>query len=104
MPADDLKAYATSSSTDFYALLDLTPQSSQRDLDRQWRKTALKYHPDKVGASDAAAREKFHLAQIGYDLLSDPAAKAVYDGARGARERKRREREVFEGRRARMRD
>ncbi|KAI4185108.1 MAG: hypothetical protein LQ346_005985, partial [Caloplaca aetnensis] len=92
MPADDLKAYATSS-TDFYALLDLTPQFSQKELDRQWRKTALKYHPDKVGASDTVAREKFHLAQIGYDLLSDPAAKAIYDGARGARERKKRERE-----------
>ncbi|KAL8649201.1 MAG: hypothetical protein Q9210_004541 [Variospora velana] len=103
MPLDDLKAYANST-TDFYALLSLTPQSSQKELDRQWRKTALKYHPDKVGATDTAAKEKFHLAQIGYDLLSDPAAKAVYDGARSARERKKKEREVFEGRRARMRD
>ncbi|KAL8754591.1 MAG: hypothetical protein Q9184_005070 [Pyrenodesmia sp. 2 TL-2023] len=103
MPLEDLKAYATSS-TDFYALLDLTPQSSQKELDRQWRKTALKYHPDKVGSSDTIARERFHLAQIGYDLLSDPAAKAIYDGARSARERKKREREVFEGRRAQMRD
>ncbi|KAL9008625.1 MAG: hypothetical protein Q9173_006269 [Seirophora scorigena] len=103
MPLDDLKAYATST-TDFYALLSLTPQSSQKELDRQWRKTALKYHPDKVGSTDTAAREKFHLAQIGYDLLSDPAAKAIYDGARSARERKKREREVFEGRRAQMRD
>ncbi|KAL8846653.1 MAG: hypothetical protein Q9221_008260 [Calogaya cf. arnoldii] len=103
MPLDDPKSYATSD-TDFYALLDLTPQSSQKELDRQWRKTALKYHPDKVGSSDTAAREKFHLAQIGYDLLSDPAAKATYDGARSARDRKKREREVFEGRRAQMRD
>ncbi|KAI4152098.1 MAG: hypothetical protein L6R39_001898 [Caloplaca ligustica] len=104
MPLDDLKSYANSS-TDFYALLSLDPHTfSQKELDRQWRKTALKYHPDKVGSSDAAAREKFHLAQIGYDLLSDPAAKAVYDGARSARERKKREREVFEGRRAQMRD
>lgn len=103
MPLDDLKSYATST-TDFYALLSLSPTFSQQELDRQWRKTALKYHPDKAGASDVAAKEKFHLAQIGYDLLSDPAAKAIYDGARGARERKKREREVLDGRRAQMRD
>ncbi|KAL8872826.1 MAG: hypothetical protein Q9174_001604 [Haloplaca sp. 1 TL-2023] len=103
MPGDDLKQYATSS-TDFYALLDLTPSSSQRELDRQWRKTALKYHPDKVSVDDTSAKEKFHLAQIGYDLLSDPASKALYDNARNAREQRKRASELFEGRRREMRD
>ncbi|KAL9598832.1 MAG: hypothetical protein Q9219_004251 [cf. Caloplaca sp. 3 TL-2023] len=102
MPSDDLKTYATSD-TDFYALLDLTPSSSQKELDRQWRKTALKYHPDKVG-NDATAKEKFHLAQIGYDLLSDPTAKALYDNARSAREQRKRQRDLFEGRRRQMKD
>ncbi|KAL8717838.1 MAG: hypothetical protein Q9225_004961 [Loekoesia sp. 1 TL-2023] len=102
MPSDDLKTYATST-TDFYALLDLNPSSSQKELDRQWRKTALKYHPDKVG-NDASAKEKFHLAQIGYDLLSDPTAKALYDNARNAREQRKRQSELFEGRRRQMKD
>ncbi|MCJ1358867.1 MAG: hypothetical protein MMC33_008867 [Icmadophila ericetorum] len=102
MPNDDLKTYATST-TDFYELLGVTFETSQKDIDRAWRRTALKYHPDKVGA-DPVAREKFHLAQIGYDILSDPQIKVLYDNARTAREQKRRQNEVFEGKRRQMKD
>ncbi|KAL2048220.1 hypothetical protein N7G274_000131 [Stereocaulon virgatum] len=102
MPSDDLKNYATSD-TDFYALLGITFETSQKDIDRAWRKTALKYHPDKVGP-DPSAREKFHLAQIGYDLLSNPASKALYDNARIARLQRKRQNELFEGRRRQMKD
>jgi DnaJ family protein C protein 17 len=99
----DLKTYATST-TDFYALLSLPPTFSQSELDRAWRRTALKYHPDKVGASDTVAAEKFHLAQIGYDILSDPTIRTLYDNARTAREQKERARKMFEGERKKMRD
>ena len=102
MPSDDLKNYATSS-TDFYDLLGVTFETSQKDIDRAWRRTALKYHPDKVG-NDPVAKEKFHLAQIGYDLLSDPASKALYDNARTARLQRKRQNELFEGRRRQMKD
>lgn len=103
MPSDDLKNYATSS-TNFYELLSLPENPSQSEIDRAWRRTALKYHPDKVGASDTVAREKFHLAQIGYDILSDPAIKSIYDNARTAREQKRRQNELFEGKRRKMKE
>ena len=102
MPSDDLKSYATSN-TDFYDLLGVTFETSQKDIDRAWRRTALKYHPDKVG-NNAVAKEKFHLAQIGYDLLSDPASKAIYDNARNARLQRKRQNELFEGRRRQMKD
>ena len=102
MPSDDLKSYATSD-TDFYDLLGVTFETSQKDIDRAWRRTALKYHPDKVG-NDPVAKEKFHLAQIGYDLLSDPASKALYDNARTARLQRKRQNELFEGRRRQMKD
>lgn len=102
MPSDDLKQYATSD-TDFYELLGISFETSQKDIDRAWRKTALKYHPDKVG-NDLVAKDKFHLAQIGYDLLSDPASKAIYDNARSARLQRKRQNELFEGRRRQMKD
>ncbi|KAL8824933.1 MAG: hypothetical protein Q9191_004719 [Dirinaria sp. TL-2023a] len=106
MPSDDLKDYATSD-TDFYELLGITFENSQKDLDRAWRKTALKYHPDKVTGDPAAkeiARHKFHLAQVGYDLLSDPTTKALYDNTRAARLQKKRQNELFEGKRRQMKD
>jgi DnaJ family protein C protein 17 len=102
MPSEDLKTYATSD-TDFYELLGITFETSQRDIDRAWRKTALKYHPDKVG-TDPVAKEKFHLAQIGYDLLSDPTIKLLYDNTRTARLQRKRQNEAFEGRRRQMKD
>ena len=102
MPSEDLKQYVTSD-TDFYELLGISFETSQKDIDRAWRKTALKYHPDKVG-NDQVAKEKFHLAQIGYDLLSDPSSKAIYDNARTARLQRKRQNELFEGRRRQMKD
>ena len=102
MPSDDLKDFQTST-IDFYELLGLGYEFSQKELDRSWRKTALKYHPDKCGP-DEEAKKKFHLAQIGYDLLSDPSTKATYDNARTARLQKQRQNELFEGRRRQMKE
>lgn len=100
MPFNDLKDHAVSD-TDFYALLGVTFETSQRDIDRAWRQTALKYHPDKVG-DDPAAKEKFHLAQIGYDLLSDPASKSLYDSARNVRIQREKKNNELQGRRRTM--
>jgi DnaJ family protein C protein 17 len=102
MPSDDLLEHAKSDQ-DFYALLGagVHPGSAEGDIRRAYRRTALKHHPDK-NKDDPDAVIKFHALQIAFDVLSDPAAKAAYDNARLAREHKRRQREVFEGRRRTM--
>ncbi|KFY19239.1 hypothetical protein V491_04532 [Pseudogymnoascus sp. VKM F-3775] len=101
MPKDDLLEHA-SSTVDFYALLGVEFESSSSDIRRAYRKTALKYHPDKLGA--AFDPEKFHLLQVANDVLSDPTAKAAYDNARNARLQKVRQEQLFEGRRRQMKE
>ncbi|EEP80135.1 predicted protein [Uncinocarpus reesii 1704] len=102
-PSDDLKAHAASSH-DFYALLDISPAAADTEIRRAYRRTALKYHPDKLQDPKPADIEKFHLLQIAYDVLSDPSIRQLYDNAREARERKKRENEMLEGVRRKMKE
>lgn len=102
MPIDDLKEHATSSH-DFYELLGVNFETSEADIRRAYRRTALKYHPDK-NVDNPAAVDKFHLLQIAYDVLSDPAVKAIYDNARRARKDKEERDQAFEGKRRKMKE
>lgn len=103
MPTDDLKAHAASSQ-DFYALLDLSPAANESEIRRAYRRTALKYHPDKIANPTAADIDKFHLLQIANDVLSDPAIRQLYDNAREARVRKQRERDQMDAAKRKMRE
>ncbi|KAK5746574.1 hypothetical protein LTR17_000590 [Elasticomyces elasticus] len=104
MADNDLKQQALSSTTDFYDLLDVQPSASDSEIRRAYRKTALIYHPDKAGANNIPAREKFELLQIAYDVLSDPAVRELYDNARRAKEEKKEREAQFEGRRKWMKE
>jgi DnaJ homolog subfamily C member 17 len=75
---DEVKLYAEH---DFYALLDVTFETSESNLRRAYRKKALISHPDK-NPDDSEADNKFQLVKIAYDVLSEPALRAAYDVAR----------------------
>lgn len=100
---DDLKAHAASTQ-DFYALLDLSPAAAETEIRRAYRRTALKYHPDKIANPTPADIDKFHLLQIAYDVLSEPSIRQLYDNAREARQRKQRERDMMDAAKRKMRE
>jgi len=100
---DDLKAHAASNQ-DFYALLGVSPAAAEPEIRRAYRRAALKYHPDKIANPTPADIDKFHILQIGYDVLSDPSVRQLYDNAREARERKQKERDMMGAAKRKMRE
>jgi len=64
--------------TELYKILEVSPDASEADIKKAYRKLAVKYHPDK-NQGDAAAAEKFKEISAAYDVLSDPEKKKIYD-------------------------
>ncbi|KAH6680783.1 putative Pre-mRNA-splicing factor cwc23 [Halenospora varia] len=98
----------TTSDVDFYELLGVTfnpsPDSDafKAELRRAYRKTALKYHPDKAGKDYDP--DKYELFQAANEVLSDAALKEKYDNHRNAKLQRQRANELFEGKRRQMKE
>jgi len=63
--------------TKYYDLLDASPDASEAELKKAYRKKALRLHPDKGGDP-----ELFKEVTHAYEVLSDPQKRSIYD-ARG---------------------
>lgn len=63
---------------DYYEILGVDKSASAEEIKKAYRKTAIKYHPDK-NPDDAAAEEKFKEAAEAYEVLKDPQKKQRYD-------------------------
>lgn len=68
--------------TDLYLLLNVERNAQDTEIKRAYRKTALKYHPDKNPSKDAA--EKFHFLAVALETLTTPSLRARYDQIRNA--------------------
>jgi DnaJ family protein C protein 17 len=102
MANNDLLKWTTSD-VDFYELLGITfEQCSESELRRAYRKTALKYHPDKVGKDFDP--DKYELFQAANEVLSDPELKEKYDNHRNAKLQRQRANDLFEGKRRQMKE
>ncbi|KAH9601850.1 DnaJ domain [Trypanosoma melophagium] len=61
---------------DYYAVLNLSPSCSAREVRDAYKHLALLYHPDRADESYAA---NFRAVKDAYDVLCDPARRYLYD-------------------------
>lgn len=64
--------------TKLYDSLGVKPTSTQDEIKKGYRKSALKFHPDK-NKDDPNAAEKFKECSQAYEILSDPEKRKIYD-------------------------
>ena len=66
------------SKKDYYNLLEVDRNSSDEDIKKNYRKFALKYHPDKNQGNEEACN-KFKDISEAYSILSNPDKRKQYD-------------------------
>lgn len=63
---------------DYYDVLGVSKGASKEEIKKAYRKTAMKYHPDR-NEGDSAAEDKFKEAAEAYEVLGNENKRAKYD-------------------------
>lgn len=63
---------------DYYAVLGISRQASDKEIKQAYRKLARQYHPD-VNPNDKNAESRFREINEAYTVLSDPEKRKRYD-------------------------
>ncbi|KAJ5991897.1 Heat shock protein DnaJ N-terminal [Penicillium sp. IBT 35674x] len=64
---------------DYYADLGLAPSAESEEIKKQFRKLALKFHPDRNPGREQEFIAKFQSIQAAHEILSDPQQRLKYD-------------------------
>jgi len=63
--------------SDYYKLLGIQKNASEKEMKKSYRKLSLKWHPDKNNSEEA--KGKFQEISEAYAVLSDPKKRGIYD-------------------------
>lgn len=63
---------------DYYKILSVSPNASQEEIKKAYRRLAKRYHPD-LNRGDSEAEEKFKEIQEAYEVLGDEQKRKQYD-------------------------
>lgn len=63
---------------DFYEVLGVSRDASERDIKKAYKRMAMKYHPDRT-KGDKDLELKFKEVKTAYEILMDPQKRAAYD-------------------------
>lgn len=64
---------------DYYAILNIPKNATNDEIKKNYRKLAIKWHPDKNPNNKKEAENKFTQIAQAYEILSDPIKKKNYD-------------------------
>lgn len=82
--SDSPKQHVNNSS-DYYEILGVAKQAPLQDIEKAYRRLALKYHPDKNPADPRANQDRFVRINTAYQVLSDEDARRAYVQERSVR-------------------
>lgn len=66
---------------DYYAVLGVSKEASDKEITKAYRKLARELHPD-ANQSDASAEDRFKEVSAAYDIVGDPDRRKEYDEVR----------------------
>ncbi|HXY43859.1 MAG TPA: DnaJ domain-containing protein, partial [Acidimicrobiales bacterium] len=64
--------------TDYYKVLGVAPEATEKEITRAYRKLAKKYHPD----ANPGSEDQFKKIAAAYDVLGDAEKRKEYDEVR----------------------
>jgi DnaJ family protein A protein 5 len=83
-PPEEQKRTTMSKMRCHYEVMDLPRDASQDEIKKQYKKLALKWHPDRNFGQEELATQTFKEISTAYSVLSDPHERKWYDDHRDA--------------------